>query len=103
MGEFRSVHDLVSALDAVSKGLIVLDPTLGTAMLSAQERVPNPPTEELTSREMQVLQALAEGMPNKTIARRLGISDQTVKFHVSSIYGKLGAANRTDPAAPTVA
>jgi DNA-binding NarL/FixJ family response regulator len=50
----------------------------------------------LTAREIQVLELLAEGLPNKTIATRLGISDQTVKFHVSSISGKLGAANRTD-------
>jgi DNA-binding NarL/FixJ family response regulator len=52
--------------------------------------------EPLTPREVQVLELLAEGLPNKTIAQRLGISDQTVKFHVSSISGKLGAANRTD-------
>jgi DNA-binding NarL/FixJ family response regulator len=52
--------------------------------------------EPLTPREVQVLELLAEGLPNKAIARRLGISDQTVKFHVSSISGKLGAANRTD-------
>jgi len=52
--------------------------------------------EPLTAREVQVLELLAEGLPNKTIAARLGISDQTVKFHVSSISGKLGAKNRTD-------
>jgi DNA-binding NarL/FixJ family response regulator len=45
---------------------------------------------------VQVLELLAEGLPNKRIAERLGISDQTVKFHVSSISGKLGAVNRTD-------
>jgi DNA-binding NarL/FixJ family response regulator len=52
--------------------------------------------EPLTPREIEVLESLAEGLPNKAIAVRLGISDQTVKFHVSSICGKLGAANRTD-------
>ena len=51
--------------------------------------------EPLTAREVEVLQLLAEGLPNKSIATRLGISDQTVKFHVASICGKLGAANRT--------
>jgi len=53
-------------------------------------------TESLTARETQVLELLAEGLPNKSIAARLGISDQTVKFHVASIIGKIGAANRTD-------
>ena len=50
----------------------------------------------MTAREIQVVALLAEGLPNKAIAARLGISDQTVKFHVSSICGKLGAANRTE-------
>jgi len=54
------------------------------------------PLEPLTPREIQVLELLAEGLPNKAIAARLEISDQTVKFHVSAICGKLGAANRTD-------
>jgi DNA-binding NarL/FixJ family response regulator len=54
------------------------------------------PREALTPREVQVLELLAEGLPNKAIAVRLSISDQTVKFHVSAICGKLGAANRTD-------
>ena len=53
-------------------------------------------TEALTPREMQVLELLAEGMPNKAIARQLNISDQTVKFHVAQVCGKLGAINRTD-------
>jgi DNA-binding NarL/FixJ family response regulator len=52
--------------------------------------------EPLTAREIQVLELLAEGLPNKAIAGRLGISDQTVKFHVAALSGKLGAANRTD-------
>jgi DNA-binding NarL/FixJ family response regulator len=52
--------------------------------------------ESLTVRELEVLRLLAEGLPNKMIAARLGISDQTVKFHVASIAGKLGARNRTD-------
>jgi DNA-binding NarL/FixJ family response regulator len=53
-------------------------------------------SEPLTPRERQVIELLVEGLSNKTIATRLGISDQTVKFHVAAICGKLGAANRTD-------
>ncbi len=52
--------------------------------------------EPLTTREREVLALVAEGLPNKAIAATLGISDQTVKFHVAAIIGKLGAANRTD-------
>jgi DNA-binding NarL/FixJ family response regulator len=57
---------------------------------------PGEPVETLTRREIEVLDLLALGLQNRTIAERLGISDQTVKFHVASITGKLGAANRTD-------
>lgn len=56
----------------------------------------DPLVEPLTPRELEVLELLAEGLPNKAIAVRLRISDQTVKFHVAAICGKLGAANRTD-------
>lgn len=68
------------------------------AILSARRQASGAPAlvEPLTSREIQVLELLAEGLSNKAIAARLGISDQTVKFHVASISGKLGAANRTD-------
>jgi DNA-binding CsgD family transcriptional regulator len=52
--------------------------------------------EPLTPREIEVLELLAQGRSNKAIAAALGISDQTVKFHVAAICGKLGASNRTD-------
>jgi DNA-binding NarL/FixJ family response regulator len=52
--------------------------------------------ESLTPREREVLQVLAEGLSNKAIAARLQISEHTVKFHLASICGKLGAENRTD-------
>jgi DNA-binding NarL/FixJ family response regulator len=52
--------------------------------------------EPLTSRELDVLSGLSDGLSNKAIAARLGISDETVKFHLSAIFGKLQASNRTD-------
>ncbi len=55
-----------------------------------------PPQEPLTERELEVLNLLAQGMPNKEIAAHLVISERTAKFHVSSIMGKLGATNRTE-------
>ena len=55
-----------------------------------------PPAEPLTRRELDVLALMADGLPNKAIAARMGISDQTVKSHVASIIGKLAAANRTE-------
>jgi ATP/maltotriose-dependent transcriptional regulator MalT len=66
-----------------------------------EDREPDPdrldvPEEPLTPREHDVLELVAEGLSNKAIGARLGISDQTVKFHVASISGKLGVANRTE-------
>ena len=52
--------------------------------------------EALTPRELEVLEALAQGMSNRAIAGQLAISEHTVKVHVASIFGKLGAENRTD-------
>ena len=52
--------------------------------------------EPLTPRETQVLELVADGLPNKAIAGALGVSDETVKFHLASVFGKLGATNRTD-------
>lgn len=90
-----SLPRLVAALTAASEQLIVVDEQL----LGLFSRLPSPdeePDEPLTSREMEVLQLLAQGMANKTIARTLGISEHTVKFHVNAILSKLGAQSRTD-------
>jgi DNA-binding NarL/FixJ family response regulator len=55
-----------------------------------------PFVEALTPRELQVLELLADGLPNKRIAARLGVSPETIKFHVTQISGKLGVSNRTE-------
>ena len=71
---------------------------LADAFIVAPDRsaVAEPLPEPLTPRELDVLGLMADGLPNKAIAARLGISDQTVKFHVASITGKLAVANRTE-------
>lgn len=89
-----------AALAAVRSGLTVMDTAL------AESLVPNAPPKalgttgkgrgELTERERQVVQLLTEGLSNKLIADRLGISDHTAKFHVNGVMMKLGASTRTE-------
>jgi DNA-binding NarL/FixJ family response regulator len=86
---------LVSALHAMREGLLALDPGLAAHALRPRQ-APAGLLESLTPRETEVLQLLAQGLTNKTIAERLGISDNTAKFHVNAILGKLGAQSRTE-------
>ncbi len=65
-------------------------------MAMTADPVPEPGNEKLTDRETDVLRLLAQDQTNKEIANALGITERTVKFHVSSIMGKLGAANRVE-------
>ena len=86
-----SAEELTAAVHALSQGLIV-----GTSTLlfeSENEPLSHGP---LTDRESEVLGLLAKGLANKQIAVTLGISEHTVKFHVSSIYSKLNVTNRTE-------
>jgi DNA-binding NarL/FixJ family response regulator len=87
---------LLAALLAAAEGLVVLDPALTSVLFPHLQPPPIHLVEALTPRESEVLQLLAEGLPNKTIARRLEISEHTVKFHVNAIMSKLGAQSRTE-------
>ena len=87
---------LALALPAVARGLVICDATLVSSLLPARQPPLVSSAEMLTPREQEVLQLLAEGLPNKTIADRLHISEHTVKFHVNAILGKLGAQSRTE-------
>jgi two-component system nitrate/nitrite response regulator NarL len=87
---------LSAAVVAAASGLMVLDPPLAARTLGARDPSSLPLVEDLTPRELEVLGLLAEGLPNKAIARRLDISEHTVKFHVNSVLGKLGAQSRTE-------
>jgi two-component system nitrate/nitrite response regulator NarL len=87
-----------AALTAVRSGLTVLDTTLASTLVPSQPALA-PVTKgrgELTERERQVVQLLSEGLSNKLIADRLGISDHTAKFHVNGVMMKLGASTRTE-------
>ena len=85
---------IAAAVRAVAAGLIVLDPEF--VKITVSPRPVRPEAEGLTPREGEVLQLLAEGLSNKEVGSRLGISDHTAKFHVVAILGKLGAASRTE-------
>jgi DNA-binding NarL/FixJ family response regulator len=87
---------LRAALMAAAQGMVVIDPQIAVALVPSAEHAPAQTLGELTPREVDVLQLLSEGLPNKAIASRLGISEHTVKFHVNAIMGKLGAQSRTD-------
>jgi two-component system nitrate/nitrite response regulator NarL len=84
---------IVGAIYAASAGLVVLpaDDTMHMLPVPAGQ-----PTEPLTPRELEVLDMLAEGLSNKLIAHKLGISEHTAKFHVNSILAKLNAGTRTE-------
>ena len=99
-----SSDQLVAALEAVASGLVVLHPTQTLKPVNTNGFPSSPArspgleelAEALTPRESEVLQMLAGGLGNKEIAAKLAISEHTVKFHVASILGKLGAASRTE-------
>ena len=106
-----SSAEIVAAVRAVSSGLIALDPETFAAVFppspayfDSANAAPydqpassiEPLIEELTPREREVLEMLAGGLSNKEIAWRMKISEHTVKFHVASIFGKLGASSRTE-------
>jgi DNA-binding NarL/FixJ family response regulator len=82
---------IAAALVAAARGLAVLDPGLADGWVRPPDHAP---AEGLTAREAEVLSLLAEGLSNKAIAARLGISDHTAKFHVNAILSKLGAESR---------
>ena len=86
-----------AALTAVRSGLTVMDANLAEALVPAQPaRTNGKGRGELTERERQVVQLLSEGLSNKLIADRLGISDHTAKFHVNGVMMKLGSSTRTE-------
>src|SRR5215813_2272797 len=94
-----SARDIEAAIVAAAAGLVTLDAEIASHIaerLPQDSRDDNGLVEELTRREIEVLRLLARGFGNKEIAIRLGISEHTAKFHISSILGKLAVSSRTE-------
>jgi DNA-binding NarL/FixJ family response regulator len=89
-------EELARAIEAASRGESPLDPRAAGALLSARRSAA--PAQELSEREREVLLMVAEGLPNKLIARRLGISEKTVKAHLTSVFRRIGVTDRTQAA-----
>ena len=102
LGKSAEPAEIVAAIRAVVVGLVVLDGQALTSLLKDLGDIKQAQqydairTDHLSVRETEVLQLMAEGLPNKVIAMRLGITPHTVKFHVTSILTKLGASSRTE-------
>jgi DNA-binding NarL/FixJ family response regulator len=100
LSEDATADEIVAAIGAVSQGMMVMEPRFGRLLAStvpsAESFADSATDEQLTEREREVLQLVALGLPNKTIATRLKISEHTVKFHVGSILAKLDAGSRTE-------
>jgi DNA-binding NarL/FixJ family response regulator len=99
-----SAEEIAAALVAAAAGLVVLHADGFGALAAAAARpapraAPDAPTQALTPRELEVLGMLAEGLANKAIAPRLGISEHTVKAHVAAIFAKLHATTRAEAVA----
>jgi DNA-binding CsgD family transcriptional regulator len=93
--------ELSAAIVAVSQNFVVLTSRQAKRLVgrSGQKQLDDSIGEALTPREFEVLRMLADGLGNKEIANRLGISDHTSKFHVAQILAKLGAGSRTEAVA----
>lgn len=93
-----SPDELVGAIRDTYRGESTLDPKVAGTVLRSMQKEKDQPGEELTEREIEVLELIAEGLPNDDIATELYISERTVRSHVSNILGKLNLENRTQAA-----
>jgi DNA-binding NarL/FixJ family response regulator len=89
-------EELGAAVAAVAQGLTVLPKALAEQLLDEPAAAVEELSDPLTARESEVLDLLGHGLSNKMIARELHISEHTVKFHISTLYSKLGVSNRAE-------
>lgn len=91
--------ELARAVRAAHAGEALLDPAVAARLVEAIAQAPGEePVERLTPREREVLEMIGRGLPNKLIARRLEVSEKTVKNHVTHLLAKLGVSDRTQAA-----
>lgn len=91
-------EDIVKAIRDAAAGGVPLSPKAARALLPANRPAGSARGDELTPREREVLALVAIGLPNKSIARRLGISEKTVKAHLTRVFTVLGVSDRTSAA-----
>ena len=95
-----SAREIIAAIESAANGLVAIHPdsleALQPAPITAERTGPATAQRTLTARETEVLAMIADGLGNKIIAARLGISTHTVKFHIASIFAKLNAGSRTE-------
>jgi len=89
-------EDVLAGVRAVSRGESPLDPKVARRLLTDRATPANPA--QLTPREAEVLSLVRSGLANKQIARRLGISERTVKAHLTSVFQRIGVVDRTQAA-----
>lgn len=95
-GDLATIVTIVGEASTLSAGRVAASASNAYVLLIPGNGDEEALVEPLTPRETQVLELVADGLSNKAIAGALGVSDETVKFHLASVFGKLGASNRTD-------
>lgn len=96
MLKYAAAEDIERAIRAAARGESPLDPKVAHVLMD--QRVVDDPLKELSLREREVLSLVGKGMPNKQIARRLGITERTVKGHLTNIYRQIGVTDRVQAA-----
>ena len=89
------VTEVVRALNEVAKGGSVLDPKIVEALVSAKDRMAHSPLAQLTEREREVLEHMAQGQNNASIAKSLFLTERAVEKHINSLFHKLGLSEET--------
>jgi len=98
---WASAREIAAAIEAVARGLVVLHPEVAISVASREEQQSPAAAsgQQLSPRESEILNLLASGLGNKEVAWRLKISEHTVKFHITSVFNKLGVSSRAEAVA----